>query len=57
MRYKIDMNAKQLRLHGVGLVTDEDSLLVLEGGMPHLIPLRSLVRVAYKCASQRFPAL
>ena len=31
-RYKIDINAKQLRLHGVGLVTDDESLLVCEGG-------------------------
>lgn len=42
-RYKIDMNAKQLRLHGVGVVSDDDSLLVVEGGPKALAKFQKLL--------------
>uniref|UniRef100_A0A6U4VCR6 Uncharacterized protein n=1 Tax=Hemiselmis andersenii TaxID=464988 RepID=A0A6U4VCR6_HEMAN len=51
-RYKIDINAKQLRLHGTGIVTDEESLLVVEGGPKALAKFHKLVMKRIKWSAQ-----
>ena len=43
-RYKIDVNAQYYKLHGVGIISDECSLLCLEGGAKSLGKFKKLLQ-------------
>ncbi|EKX32783.1 hypothetical protein GUITHDRAFT_39459, partial [Guillardia theta CCMP2712] len=42
-RYKIDVNAQYYKLHGIGIISDESCLLVIEGGIRSLNKFRKLL--------------
>lgn len=43
-RYKIDVNAQYYKLHGIGIISDECSLLCLEGGAKSLNKFKKLLQ-------------
>lgn len=43
-RYKIDINAQYYKLHGIGIISDECSLLCLEGGAKSLSKFKKLLQ-------------
>jgi U4/U6 small nuclear ribonucleoprotein PRP3 len=42
-RYKIDVNAQYYKLHGIGIISEECSLLCLEGGAKSLNKIKKLL--------------
>jgi U4/U6 small nuclear ribonucleoprotein PRP3 len=43
-RYKIDVNAQYYKLHGIGIISDDCSLLCLEGGLKSLNKIKKLLQ-------------
>jgi len=43
-RYKIDVNAQYYKLHGIGIISDDCSLLCLEGGSKSLSKFKKLLQ-------------